>query len=335
MTETGRSSRRCAILLALDASALVVSMFLAIAGWALRYDRPLDSTFFSSYWRTAALMAGIWMVLVLANRLYAPSVSGDLRATARSLLKVAGMSLGCYLLIYFFAPPATAPRFVALIFTCIALGVMGIERVLFLTVVEGPRYRRRVLVIGTAAESEEASRIVRRYLADEYDLIGFVDPDGRGVGEFRCGLRVLGAPEQLTGLARQHRISELLVCPTATAQPTLHRPLLESYNHGVAVVPLEMLYQELPAYIRPKPDSARQEGGVRVLKARPPNFASFGQRFLDTFAAFLGLVSFGVLFPLLAVVMYLYSRWAERARTRPAGPEGPPSPLDAYGDPTE
>jgi lipopolysaccharide/colanic/teichoic acid biosynthesis glycosyltransferase len=104
-----------------------------------------------------------------------------------------------------------------------------------------PPPRRRALIVGAGEAGTALARDLEEHFPKEYDIIGFVDADTAVLPE--NGWKILGPPEEIAVLVRQHRVDEVMVASAGLADgreapdPTADRlpPLLTRDNLGIPV----------------------------------------------------------------------------------------------------
>lgn len=90
------------------------------------------------------------------------------------------------------------------------VGILG-WRLLFNTVTRRLRLEERILVVGTG----ETARKVTRQILDQrdfgYRIVGFIDNDPRRVGERIVNPGIIGTPDDMTRLIREHQVDRIVV----------------------------------------------------------------------------------------------------------------------------
>jgi sugar transferase (PEP-CTERM system associated) len=90
------------------------------------------------------------------------------------------------------------------------VGILG-WRLLFNTVTRRFRLEERILVVGTG----ETARKVTRQILDQrdfaYRIVGFIDNDPRRVGERIVNPGIIGTPDDMTRLIREHQVDRIVV----------------------------------------------------------------------------------------------------------------------------
>ena len=90
------------------------------------------------------------------------------------------------------------------------VGILG-WRLLFNTVTRRLHLEERILVVGTG----ETARKVTRQILDQrdfaYRIVGFIDNDPRRIGERIVNPGIIGTPEDMTRLIREHQVDRIIV----------------------------------------------------------------------------------------------------------------------------
>ncbi|MDW3212901.1 MAG: sugar transferase [Ilumatobacteraceae bacterium] len=200
----GRARRRRLLLALADATALVVSLCVALT-WL---GSPRPATPHGVAFEVAALVAA-WMFALVTNRLYlARCVERALEETRRILVS-GGVAMSAYLIACYLVGAEPASR--AWVIGAYAVGSMGlvVERAIARFVFQRLRRRgksvRRIAIVGSDAH---AIALYRSAVddPDAYDVVGVIG-DGGSSGS----VQVLGGYDRAVELLREHGCTGAIV----------------------------------------------------------------------------------------------------------------------------
>ena len=251
---------------------------------------------------------GPWFVLVVAWMAlflpaYHPSVVFSMKATAAIGMRVAAAGVGCYVLIYFFAPRQLLPRLVILYFLGLAFILTMAWRGLYIRVFTRERHRYRVAVVGTGPAARLIADLLRR-MAPHTAVVAFVD-DGVSERDEPLGLPAVSGAEGLRDVVAERHVSELVLAPTGEITTELLRAVVTAQEAGVDVVRMATVYERL---LRRIPIDHLESDWVLtslVDAMRLQDASRLAKRALDILGGCVGCVVFVLLLPLLGTAIWL------------------------------
>lgn len=282
-----------------------VAVVVAFAVWSLRGEKDLRELLTTqAYW--FPLLAALWLCFEYLSGLYDLRVVAQLRATLRALAQTFLLVLVAYLAI-FFSAPTELPRGIVVYHGAATIGLIVLWRGAYIRVAP---FRRRALIVGAGKAGREIARTIRAEFQTHYDVIGWVDDDPAKRDQPIEGLRVLGAPADLTRLVAEQRVAEIILAITRDLSAESFRALLAAQELGVDIVPMPILYEQITGrvpveyigdswYVALPLGHAANGGLYRALK-----------RVFDVILALLGLGVFALLLPFIALAIRLDSAGA-------------------------
>ncbi len=316
LTPSGRRT----LLLLVDLSIVVVAVIGALAVWARRGDMPFHLSFIRANWTWFPIMAATWVVAALLNDLYRPNLASRFRETTRRLVRAQAVLVLFYLVIYFVSTPRSLPRGFVFFYAAIATPLLFLSRGLFSMVFARPQFRNRVLVMGAGWAGGTAARLIQEHLANEYDLLGFIDDDQGKHGTVIRGARVLGGGSTLPDLVRINEVNLLVVAITRGISPKLFQWVLACQQAGIGVVSMAALY-ERTLDRTPVHHLAEQW----FLEFEPADVLTrLVKRAMDLAFALVASLGFGLLLGPLALAIWLESPGPIFYRQRRCGRNGAP-----------
>jgi exopolysaccharide biosynthesis polyprenyl glycosylphosphotransferase len=279
---------------------------LALALWTLTASVPTD--FRSAYEQSA----GYWVVLLpgwllLNSGLYDLRAAASVRATLRSLVAAVVVALGFYLLVYFYAPPSSLLRLVVFYYIGAAFGLTLAWRLVYISIFTSRNFRRRVLVVGAGAAGATLAAALNDAHAEHYAVVGLIDDDPSRHGTSVAGAPVLGGHDQLVEAARSRKVSDVVLAITGDLDAGMFKALLECQEHGIDVVRLPALYEQLFGQVPVAFLEAEWLINALGEAAQFNSLTRVFKRLLDIAGASLGLVALALIWPLIAVGIRLTS----------------------------
>jgi exopolysaccharide biosynthesis polyprenyl glycosylphosphotransferase len=211
-------------------------------------------------------------------------------------------------------PPSRQPLFITLLLPVLLL-VVG--RALYLFIFGHSRFRRRVLIIGAGWAGETVFQALEEHGRALYQVIGFVDDDPQKQdGEVLITLSedgqlssapVLGSTEELIKIAGLRQVDTVVLAITSDISGELYQVLTRCLQRELEILPMPVLYEQLTGKV------PVQHIGDHWSVAMPLDHPGTklvwhaAKRLFDLFWAGLGLVFLAVLFPFLALVIYIDS----------------------------
>ena len=301
-----RPSERKTVLVAFDLLLTAAAGVLALSVWAVRDGSVSVGVFVAARLHWVLVLAGFWMLLLLLLDVYDLALAVDLRATFIALGRIALLETGGYLLLYFFSPRQALPRGVVLYHSAIAMLLLTAWRAAY-TTMASRALRRRALIVGAGYAGCTIARAIAEAGGTGLELVGLVDDDATKQDGNIAGLPVLGTTHELAGLAKRLGVVQIILAITHDVPAALFRALLDCNEQGVEVVPMTLVFEEVTGKV------PIDHVGGNWLVALPLGSASTGglfplaKRALDIAVALVGLAMLGVLFPFVALAIYLDS----------------------------
>ncbi len=303
-------SERRLLLIAGDLIATLASVALALMLWAYNAKASYTSEFIMSQWLWFLILPGLWFVLAESNDYYNLRVSARLRSSFVRLVIIMGELLIIYLATFFFSPVGSLPRRFILYYAAISFVLTGVWRGCRLFLIGWTGFRRRVLVVGAGQAGEMICHALKTEAYADYNVLGFVtsvfDRD------FQCdpSMPVLGTGAALPDLVLQHGISELVMAYVNRVPEDVFSGAMTCYEQGVEITPVTALYEQITG--RVPIEHVGEHLWTLVLPVARPTLALtlylVVKRLLDCVFAIIGLMLFGLVLPLLALVIKLDSR---------------------------
>lgn len=303
-----RPGERRAILLLGDLSTGYLSLLVALYLWASG-DKWVS---FSLEFLKARPPAWFFFIplawLLLMVELYDDRKASDWRMTLRSIAITAVISLGLYLILYFFyITPKSLPRRGIAYYIAMAFILTASWRLLYIRVFTAPQFMRRVLLVGAGETGRTILSVYREMNPAPYFWVGIIDDDPKKIGTEIDGYRILGGSEKLLDAISAENVSDLIVAISGEMQGRMFQTLLDAQEKGVAITRFPVAYEEMVRRVPIRHLEADWILRSFVDQAHKSGFFHMGKRALDILGGSIGVLIFVCSFPFISLAIILDS----------------------------
>ncbi len=252
------------------------------------------------------LLPILWGVLLI--ELYDPHKAANARRTLRSIaLAVMIGVLGYATIFLFYKNPNQLPRVGVGVFLIYAAALTMLWRLLYIRIYATQGLMRRVLIVGAGKAGQTLLQAYRQITPSPFQLVGFIDDDPQKIGQEIGGLPVLGNSHELSEIIERHRISEIIVAITGEMKGELFQTLLDLQEQGIEITRMPTVYEELLG--RVPVQHLESDWLIRsfVDEARVSSFYELSKRLLDIIGGLIGMALFLIMWPFVALAIYLES----------------------------
>jgi sugar transferase (PEP-CTERM system associated) len=164
----------------------------------------------TAFWKIG-LVTLVCQLCLYYNDFYDLTLVHSNRELVVRLFQAVGAASIVLAALYFAIPPLMIGD--GIFVSALAVFVVGILgwRLLFNTATRRLHLEERILVVGTG----ETARKVARQILDQrdfaYRIVGFIDNDARRVGERLVNPGIIGTPDDITRLIREHQVDRIIV----------------------------------------------------------------------------------------------------------------------------
>ncbi|MBK8021347.1 MAG: sugar transferase [Chloroflexi bacterium] len=301
------SERR--LLLALgDLAAVLISVLIAMRIWTGVSGDPFDASFILPRSGWFIILSAIWLLLASANDFFDLKIAASRPRTFQRLILITLQTWVVYVLVFFLAPIGALPRLFVLYYGAASLILIGLWRFNRPFLVGWVSDRRRTMIVGADPSAELIVKTIRAEAQGEYDLYGVIG-DNSQVGTRIAEVPVLGTGADLMNFVRRDRISLLIVTETSRLDNESFQGVMDAYEAGISVVPMALEYERITGRVPIRHISADWavvflsiKNADGLLDPYPPI-----KRLLDMLLALFGMTIFVLLFPLIALILYVDS----------------------------
>ena len=308
-----RQTRR---LQALFVAADVLATVLALgAAWLIRFESvwptPKGAQPFENYIAFIPILIVIWPVVFYFHRLY--QIRRDRSTIDEVLAVIVAASLGTILLVgllsfwrgFTYTSRQMLVLFLILDVLFVSLVRFGIRKYLENMWSTGAGVRR-TLIVGAGHTGRALADKLLDHPATGMKPVGFADDDPAKRSEGYRGLAVLGATSEVTTLIRAHEVDTVFLALPVEAHRTMLTILKEVGNEMVDLRVVPDLFQ----YVTFKAGIEDFDGLPVINLTQMPleGWNSLVKRTMDVALSALGLVAIAVLFPIIALAIWLEDR---------------------------
>ncbi len=308
-----RQTRR---LQALFVAADVLATVLALgAAWLIRFESvwptPKGAQPFENYVAFIPILVAIWPVVFYFHRLY--QIRRDRSTIDEVLAVIVAASLGTILLVgllsfwrgFTYTSRQLLVLFLFLDVFFVSLVRFGIRKYLETMWSTGAGVRR-TLIVGAGHAGRALADKLLDHPATGLKPVGFADDDPLKRAEGYRGLAVLGTTSEVTALIRAHEVDTVFLALPVEAYRTMLTILKEVGNEIVDLKVVPDLFQ----YVTFKAGIEDFDGLPVINLTQMPleGWNSLVKRTMDVALSALGLVALAVLFPILALAIWLEDR---------------------------
>lgn len=245
----------------------------------------------------------IWVLLLV--ELYEPHIAASGRKTTRGIAIAAFIGLLAYSLLFIIQQQSNLPRIGVGAFLLYASVLTIVWRMIFIRIYKSTGQRRRILVVGAGKAGQTLAELYRKLDTRSFNIIGFVDDDNQKAAKVFHGLPVLGTCAHMLNLIDVYRVSDVVVAISGEIKGATFQTILDAQERGVDVTRMPLLYEEMTSRVPIL--HLESDWIIRsfVDGLHVTGFYELSKRLLDIVGALLGLLIFAVLFPLLAVAIWM------------------------------
>jgi exopolysaccharide biosynthesis polyprenyl glycosylphosphotransferase len=335
------SARRVLLLLS-DAFIVALAIVGAFLLWHQVAQTGLDViTQMRGQWYWFPVLLGGWLALTWVNDLYHTPVSFDKMVSITRVAVVGMVNLAVFLIGYLLIPDQLAWS-LYLNFLAIVWPAITAWRIVYATVLARPNFKRRALIVGTGWTARTTAQTIKEH-DPGCEIIGYVAGNMPAQERDIAGSSVLGQWDNLTALAQEHAVSDIVLAEPPEMNSGQLQAILNCFEQGVRIISMPQLFEEITGRI------PIEHIGEHWLVFLPINWDSrrlylIFKRAMDIVMSVMGLLLLAPFFPFLVLAIKLDSAGPIFYRPERLGQGGKPfrlwkfrtmvSNADCLGDPT-
>lgn len=290
-----------------DVVAVNISVLAALRIWAFVGNKAFDISFIVAQLPWFIALSLIWVILASANNFYDLALTARWAKSQQRLLEITLQLLVIYLLIFFFSDRDALPRLFILYYAVLSYITIAVWRFSRPFQIGWRPFRQRELVIGVGWTAQAIVEAVTQYAPEDYQIVGFVAEDANQSADVVVGTDVVGTAADLRRIVDELRVNEIILANSGPITGELFQAVMDCYERGVPIRQMTLLYEQLTGRV-PVEHVGENWHVVLPVEGRSP-FDPYPplKRSIDVGFSLVGLLIFGLILPLLAIVMWLDS----------------------------
>lgn len=311
------------ILITVDGFLVFVALLLGLwlgaqrSGWEFSLELALAySPWFGG-------MMALYFVLAAANDAYRPRIAADFVATTVALVKAILGVFVLYLLVYALIPyPYALPRHFTGFFAAISPFLLLVWRRLYSLTFSLSAFQHKAIIVGAGWAGRTIAKTLKDFAPAYFTVVGFVDDDPAKQQTIVQGEPVIGPTSDLPNIARTLGVTDVVLAINRDLPGGVLASLLNCYEQGVRVSTMSDLYERLTDRV-PVEHIGNNWFVMLPLENNGQNLSyRLVKRGVDALVSLLGLAIFGLLLPLLAVIISIDSPGSIFYRQKRVGRSG-------------
>ena len=290
-----------------DFLAASIALLVALYVWASGDSWYRFSVEFLKYRAPAwfYLLPFIWLILLVDT--YDTRKSANLRQTLRGIGLVFLGSVIVYLVIYFAVEPNSLPRLGVAVFTVAATLLTLLWRLVYIRTFTSVSRQQRVLIVGAGKAGSALVEVISELDPPPFKLIGLIDDDPAKLGTNILAAPILGNHESMAEIITNQGITDLILAISNEMNHGMFQSILTAQEDGINLTTMTETYENLSG--RVPIDLLESDWVIRAFLDRAPTggFYRIAKRLMDLGLAFIGLIGLAILFPLLALIIFIDS----------------------------
>ncbi len=301
-------SERRVLLIVVDLAMVILAVLFALRVWTLRDPRlSFSPEFILSQTHWFLFLTALWLFLASLGDFYNLRLAANLRSVWLILFRITALVFLIYVAIYFLSPRQLLPRGIVLYHSTATLALVGIWRTIYGVLFGRAFFRRRAVVIGAGRAGRIIAQAIEENLPSEYQLVGYIDDDPSKQGQVIEGIPVIGSRRDLLSLVKEEDVSEIILATTHTVHGELIRAIMDCQEQGVQITLMPLFYEEITGRVPVEHVGDDWSLVLPLDHAAIGSFWPFAKRTMDIFISGIGLIVLALLFPILALAIYVDS----------------------------
>jgi exopolysaccharide biosynthesis polyprenyl glycosylphosphotransferase len=326
--KTGQISRITSISTIERRWLLIIIDLLAINGGfllalELRGDYDLSGELMANHPIWFVLLSGLWLFWGYLFRIYDLQEANSVGIVYPKVLGVGLLTVLNFNLIPYLAPTLPPSRFPLFISIALPVLFLGAGRAVYIIIFSQQRFKRRVAILGAGWAGKTIYKAIHHYGQSIYQVVGFFDDDPyksdkpiviqmdetekENQQNEAIGVHVLGASHDLLSMVSRGEISTIVLAITHDIQGELYQVLSDCLRMEVEIIPMPLLYEQLTGKVPVQHIGDHWSVAMPLEHPGTKLVWHAVKRLFDLFWAGVGLVFLAVLFPFLALAIYLDS----------------------------
>jgi exopolysaccharide biosynthesis polyprenyl glycosylphosphotransferase len=247
----------------------------------------------------------IWIILNV--ELYDIRRAGRRMDTVKGVAISAAASLFLYLFVFFLSEPNSLPRRGVATFIVSASILMISWRFFYISVFTAQEFLRRVVIVGAGRAGTTLLRVIKEMWPPPFYVVGLIDDDPDKLNTQIEGYQVMGGSQDLLEILEQNQVTDLIFSISNDMNACMFQALLKAEEEGVEVTTMPLVYEDLmgrvPIFLLKSDWILRSF----VDHAHANGFYEATKRLMDIVGGLVGVLILVVVYPFIALAIYLES----------------------------
>jgi len=279
--------------------------------WKLVIDNPV--------W--FLLLNGLWFLWGYLFQIYNLENACKFTTAFFPILSAGFLALGTFILVPYLPPMLPPSRQPLLITLFVPIAGLLVGRAAYLLVFRQSVFRQKVLIIGAGGSGKTICQVFLEHTQAIYEVVGFIDDDpekfGREISFYHQGrgepqdqkssFPVLGSSNQLLEIIAAKGVTMIVLSITHDVSGELYHVLTDSLQQGVEVVPMPLLHEQITGKVPVEHIGDHWSIAMPLEHPGLNRVSQFNKRLFDLVLALLGLVFLMIVFPFIAMAIYIDS----------------------------
>jgi exopolysaccharide biosynthesis polyprenyl glycosylphosphotransferase len=196
------------------------------------------------------------------------------------------------------------PRLIPGLLLLLGLPLIVVWRLAYIRFLTSPTMRRRAVIVGAGDAGRALVRDTQPVIQD-YEFVGFVDEQPLGRDRNVEGLRALGSYTMLRQLVETHRVDEVIVAVPGVVEGDLFKALTYCHERHIAIRSMSNVYEEVLGQV--PVEHLGPSWFLDTSNANYPIISRAVKRLVDIVVGLVGLTILGIIFPFIALAIYIDS----------------------------
>jgi len=302
-----RISERRLVLMLGDVLCVLLAVLVALYIWARVANYTFDLGFLLPQVTWFVVLPLLWVLLATTNGFYELALAYHRMQSFQRLILITAQLLVVYVLVFFFSNRDALPRLFIIYYGIALFLLIAVWRWFNPALIGWAITPRRVLVIGTDSSAQTIIETLQRDAKESYHIVGVIGTE-ETVGQAISYVPVIGTANDLMNFVYRDNISELVVTSNKEIIGETFQAVMDAYEQGLTISPMPILYERITECV---PVSHVGDQWTVVLPMQgQSNFNPYTllKRLMDVVFSGLGLLVFGALLPVLALIIRLDSK---------------------------
>jgi exopolysaccharide biosynthesis polyprenyl glycosylphosphotransferase len=245
----------------------------------------------------------IWLIFLV--EIYDARRASRRSETLKAVGIASAISLGIYLLVFFFADPRSLPRLGVLVFIVASALLTLAWRFIYIQIFTAPLFMRRVFIVGAGRAGTAMAKLTKEIWPPPFHLIGFIDDDPEKIGNEVEDYPVLGGSNDLMDLVEKEKITDLIFAISGEMSADMLREVMHAGELGVSITTMPIIYEEILGRV---PIALLQSDWLLrylVDQMHVGTFYEISKRLMDLIGGLVGMLILIVLSPFISLAILL------------------------------